>query len=81
MNKNITLRVKKEINPSTELKILKLKGTLFTKGYTEIIHIEDENEEFYLNTFSFSKNNKKEVEDFILDYISANSLNDAIYLT
>ena len=42
MNKTIKLRVKKEIDRESELKVLKLKGTLISKGYTEIIHIEDE---------------------------------------
>ena len=80
MDKTIKLRVKKEITNAIELKVLKLKGTLITKGYTEIIHIEDENEHFYLNTFSTSLDHKKEVEDFVLDYISVNNLSDAISL-
>lgn len=80
MNKTIKLRVKKEIDRSNELKILKLKGSLITKGYTEIIHIEDENEDFYLNSFSTSPDHKKEAEDFVLDYISTNDLDDTITL-
>lgn len=79
MNKTIKLRVKKEIDRS-ELKVLKLKGTLISKGYTEIIHIEDENEDFYLNTFSTSTELKKEVENYILDYISSHNVNDIITL-
>lgn len=80
MKKSIKLRVKKEIDNSNELKILKLKGNLITKGYTEIIHIADENENFYLNSFSTSPNHKKEAEDFVLDYISIHNLEDAIML-
>ncbi|MNY55604.1 hypothetical protein D3C86_1915940 [compost metagenome] len=80
MNKTIKLRVKREIDRDIELKILKLKGSLITKGYTEIIHIADENEDFYLNSFSSSPAHKKEAEDFILDYISNNNLTDAISL-
>lgn len=80
MNKTIKLRVKKEIDRSNELKVLKLKGSLITKGYTEIIHIADENEDFYLNSFSTSVDHKKEVEDFVLDYISINNLSDTITL-
>jgi hypothetical protein len=80
MDKTIKLRVKKEIDRSNELKILKLKGSLITKGYTEIIHIEDENEDFYLNSFSTSPDHKKEAEDFVLDYISTNDLGDTITL-
>ncbi|WP_281225178.1 hypothetical protein [Flavobacterium aquiphilum] len=80
MDKTIKLRVKKEIDNLNEIKVLKLKGTLITKGFTEIIHIADENEEFYLNSFSTSADHKKEAEDFVLDYISTNNLTDIITL-
>lgn len=80
MNKTIKLRVRKEIDRESELKVLKLKGTLITKGYTEIIHIEDENEDFYVNTFSISTDLKKEAENYILDYISSHNVNDIITL-
>lgn len=80
MNKTIKLRVRKESDRESELKVLKLKGTLITKGYTEIIHIEDENEDFYVNTFSTSTDLKKEVENYILDYISSHNVNDIITL-
>jgi hypothetical protein len=59
MDKTIKLRVKKEIDNNGELKVLKLKGTLISKGFTEIIHIADENEDFYLNSFSTSPDHKK----------------------
>ncbi|RKS92706.1 hypothetical protein BC952_2621 [Flavobacterium limicola] len=80
MDKTIKLRVKKEIGINNELKVLKLKGALITKGYTEIIHIADENEDFYLNSFSTSSENKKEAKDFVLDYIFVNNLTDTITL-
>ncbi|CAA9202425.1 hypothetical protein [Flavobacterium collinsii] len=80
MNKTIKLRVKKEIDHSGELKVMKLKGSLITKGYTEIIHIADENEYFYLNSFSTLPDNKKEVEHFVLDFISNHNLADTITL-
>lgn len=60
--------------------MLKLKGILITKGYTEIIHIEDENNEFYINSFSTSSDHKKEAEEFVLEYISTNNLPDTITL-
>lgn len=41
MDKTIKFRVKKEIDNNSDLKVLKLKGTLITKGFTEIIHIAD----------------------------------------
>ena len=80
MDKTFKLRVKKEIDNSSELKVLKLKGTLISKGYTEIVHIADENEDFYLNSFSTSPENKKEAENFVLNYISDNNLMNTITL-
>ena len=80
MDKTIKLRVKKEIGNDDELKVLKLKGALIANKYTEIIHIADENDDFYLNSFSTSPENKKEAEHFVLDYISNNNLKDTIAL-
>lgn len=80
MDKTIKLRVRKEIDNNDELKVLKLKGALIAKKYTEIIHIADENEDFYLNYFSTATENKKEAEHFVLDYISDNNLKDTITL-
>lgn len=80
MDKTIKLRVRKEIGNGDELKVLKLKGALIAKNYTEIIHISDENDDFYLNSFSSSTALKKEAEDFILEYISKNNLNNTITL-
>jgi hypothetical protein len=80
MDKTIKLRVKKEIGNSNELKVMKLKGALIAYKYTEIIHIADENEDFYLNSFSTSPENKKAVEHFVLNYISDNNLKDIITL-
>ncbi|WP_026715344.1 hypothetical protein [Flavobacterium daejeonense] len=80
MNKIIKLRVKKEVDRANELKVLKLKGTLISKGFTEIIHIEDENDDFYLNTFSTEPEQKKEAENYVLEYISNNNLSDIISL-
>ena len=80
MDKTIKLRVKKEIDNRNELKVLKLKGSLISNGFTEIIHIADENEDFYLNSFSTAPENKKEAENFVLDYISENNLTEMINL-
>ncbi|MNR19637.1 hypothetical protein D3C85_1364420 [compost metagenome] len=80
MNKTINLRVKKEIDRTSEAKVLQLKGALITKGYTEIIHIKDENEDFYLNTFSTDPDRKKEAENYVLEFITSNGLNNSIFL-
>ena len=80
MDKTIKLRVRRGVDSGKELKILKLKGTLITEGFTEIIHIADENEDFYLNSFSISPDNKKDAEDFVMDYIAAHNLMDTVTL-
>lgn len=80
MDKIIKLRVKRDVDTHKELKILKLKGNLITKGFTEIIHIADENEDFYLNSFSIALDNKKKAEDFVADFIFSNNLSDTVTL-
>lgn len=80
MDKAIKLKVKKGSDSDQELKIIKLKGTLISKGYTEIIHIADENENFYINSFSTSIKIKNEAQDFILDFITKENLGDTITL-
>lgn len=80
MQKTIQLRVKKEIDSRHEFQIMKFKGALITQRFTEIIHITDENENFYLNSFSIAPDNTQRVEDFVSDYISDHNLSDTITL-
>lgn len=80
MDKAIKIKVKKGLDSGQELKIIKLKGTLISKGYTEIIHIADENDNFYINSFSTSIEIKNEAQDFILDFITKENLGDTIAL-
>lgn len=80
MDKAIKIKVKKGLDSDQELKIIKLKGTLISKGYTEIIHIADENDDFYINSFSTSLQIKKEAQDFILDFITKENLAGTITL-
>ena len=78
MNKTIKLRVKKAIDNPNEQKVIKLKGSIIAQGYTEIIHIADENEDFYLNSFQTLEAEKTEAEKFITDFIASNALEDTI---
>jgi len=43
----MTLRVKKGINQSNELKVFKTKRLFNYNRFTKIIHIVDENEDYY----------------------------------
>jgi hypothetical protein len=51
MEKTIRIRINKEISGVQEKNILHLKGQLISKGYTDIIHIHDHDEESYVNSF------------------------------
>jgi hypothetical protein len=45
MEKTIQLKVRKDLDPYQQHTVLKLKGSLISKGYTQIIHILDQDEE------------------------------------
>jgi hypothetical protein len=51
MQKEVRFKVRKDLDPQEQQRVIKLKGSLISKGYTEIIHIRDQGEEFHLNTF------------------------------
>lgn len=78
MEKAIQLKVRKELDPRQQQYIIKLKGTLITKGYTEIIHIQDHDENFYINYFETPQEIKSEVLEFINAFIREENLSDSI---
>jgi len=80
MQKAIRFRVRKELAPKEQLTVIKLKGTLISKGYTEIIHISDQDEEFHLNTFETPVEKSSEVEQYIADFINVCNLSEAVSL-
>ncbi|KFF02629.1 hypothetical protein [Flavobacterium reichenbachii] len=78
MEKAIQLRVRKDLNPRQQLTVIKLKGNLISKGYTEIIHIVDQDDEFHLNTFETPAEHRNEVQQYIASFIHAENLSDTI---
>ncbi|MBF7091288.1 hypothetical protein IUY40_07030 [Flavobacterium sp. ALJ2] len=80
MEKAIKLKVRKELNGQQQLNIIKLKGSLISKGYTEIIHILDQDDDFHINSFETSLENTNEVQDFITAFINRENLADTISL-
>lgn len=78
MEKVIQLRVRKDLNARQQHTILKLKGSLVSRGYTEIIHIKDQDEEFHINTFETATEHSNEVQQFIAAFIDYEDLADAI---
>jgi len=78
MDKTIRLKVKKELSSLHEKSILHLKGQLILKNYTEIIHISDEGEEYYINSFITLPERKDDVIIFIRAYQQEKSLNEIL---
>ncbi|WP_313903068.1 hypothetical protein [Flavobacterium anhuiense] len=58
MEKTIQLKVRKDLDAREQHTILKLKGSLISKGYTEIIHILDQDEDYHINTFETATEKK-----------------------
>ena len=72
------LKVRKELNGRQQSNIIKLKGSLISKGYTEIIHILDHDEEFHINSFDIETEADSEVREFITAFIAREQLEDSI---
>ena len=80
MEKAIQLKVRKELNGQQQLNIIKLKGSLISKGYTEIIHILDQDDEFHINSFETPAETTNEVQEYIKAFITRENLMDTISL-
>jgi hypothetical protein len=78
MDRAIKLKVRKELDGLQQFNIIKLKGSLISKGYTEIIHILDQDEEFHINSFETAVESSNEVQEFITAFINRENLNDTI---
>ncbi|MFC0776912.1 hypothetical protein [Flavobacterium sp. HJSW_4] len=69
---------KKRFGSQQQVNIIKLKGSLISKGYTEIIHILDQDEEFHINTFETLPEQLNEVQKYINAFINAENLTETI---
>jgi hypothetical protein len=78
MDKAIQLRVRKDLDARQQLTFIKLKGSLISKGYTEIIHILDQDEEFHINTFETDPEKRNEVQQYITAFLDQENLLDTI---
>jgi hypothetical protein len=76
MDKTIRLKVKKELSGPQEKSVLQLKGQLISKDYTEIIHISDEGEEYYINSFITLPERKSDAIAFIRAYQQEKDLSE-----
>ncbi|KAF2330597.1 hypothetical protein [Flavobacterium daemonense] len=78
METAIRLQVRKDLDARAQHTILRLKGSLISKGYTEIIHIEDQDEQYHINTFETAKEKRSEVQQYIVAFIDQENLLDTI---
>ncbi|MHC0444697.1 hypothetical protein ACWA1F_04770 [Flavobacterium sp. 3-218] len=78
MEKAIQLKVRKDLDAKMQHTILKLKGSLISKGYTEIIHILDQDEEYHLNTFETAAEKRNEARQYIAAFIDRENLANTI---
>lgn len=80
MEKAIQLQVRKDLDAREQHTILRLKGSLISKGYTEIIHILDQDEQFHINTFETAAEKRNEARQYIADFIDQENLKETISL-
>lgn len=80
MEKAVKLQVRKDLDNRQQQNVIKLKGSLISRGYTQIIHIADQDEEFHVNFFETSADFKNEVQEFISAFIARENLEDTITL-
>ncbi|MDR7369992.1 hypothetical protein [Flavobacterium aquidurense] len=78
MEKVIRLRVFKDLSSQQQIDIIKLKGSLISKGYTAIIHINDQDEEYHINSFAVIEESRSAVQDFIEDFINKAELTNMV---
>jgi hypothetical protein len=78
MEKEMRLKVRKELDARQQSHIIKLKGSLISKGYTEIIHILDQDDEFHINSFEIEMGTASEVQEFITAFIARENLAESI---
>jgi len=78
MEKGMKLKVRKELDGRQQSDIIKLKGSLISRGYTEIIHISDHDDEFHINSFDVEPGTAQEVKEFITSFIARENLGESI---
>lgn len=76
MTTTIRLRILKDIDPATERKIRKLTGSLIAQSFTDIIHFDDDGEDFHIHYFTMPSVKKDDAITFISSFLSEEALTD-----
>lgn len=74
----ISIKFKKDLDTVTEKKILRLKGSIISEGFTDIIHIDDDGDDFYVNHFATESSGCENVVNYIEGYIRKETLEGII---
>lgn len=74
----VKLKIRKELDGRQQLCVIKLKGNLILQGYTEIIHILDQDEDYHTNFFEIKAEKNNDVREFITTFINEENLEDTI---
>jgi hypothetical protein len=80
MEKAVKLQIRKELDSRQQLNGIKLKGNLISRGCTEIIYIDDYDDQFHLNSFETSSASSSEVRDFISAFINEAELTGSVII-
>lgn len=80
MNTIIRIKIKKEVDAPVARKILKLKGNLIARSFTDLIHYDDADENNYIHYFTTEGGKRQEATDYILSYIAAEGLDDLVII-
>jgi len=78
MDTVIRFKVKKDLDNKQYQSLLRLKGSIIAKGFTDIIHISDEGEEFHINSFSVVPDQKAAVLEHVKAYLMKEKLDQAV---
>jgi hypothetical protein len=63
-----------------KVEIIRLKGSLISKGYTEIIHILYQDNEININSLETTDETKSKVQEFIKVFVIKENMADTISL-
>lgn len=78
MNSTIRFKITKDVDIPAGRKIIKFKGSLIAQSFTDIIHFDDNDDEYYLHYFQTS--NRMEALNFIKMFLEENNMADLIVL-
>lgn len=78
MEKAMKFKVNTELNNYQQIMIKKLKKSLISKGYNEIIHDLHQDQDLNVNSFETILSNKKEVHQFVKNFINLAHLSEII---